>query len=253
MTLDGTNTWVLVEPGSPAAVVVDPGPADADHLDRVLAMVADLGASVELVVVTHGHADHTDGLAALRRRVDAPVLAVDHAWRAGTDEPLDGAHLEVGGLRLQVLRTPGHTADSLCLVLPDDAAVLTGDTVLGRGPSVVAHPDGRLGPYLASLRRLRALADVGTVQTLLVGHGPVRPDAADALDALWQHRQGRLAEVRAAVRAGATSVDDVVAVVYAAVDPVLWPAAARSVAAQLAYLAEQGEAPPLEGFSAPGA
>jgi glyoxylase-like metal-dependent hydrolase (beta-lactamase superfamily II) len=115
-------------------------------------------------------------------------------------------------------------------------AVLTGDTILGRGTTVVAHPDGRLGPYLDSLARLRDVADA----IMLPGHGPVQPDTAALAAQYLAHRAERLAEVRGALDAGARTPRDVVEIVYAEVDRSLWPAAELSVRAQLEYLTERG-------------
>ncbi|HUR12915.1 MAG TPA: MBL fold metallo-hydrolase, partial [Mycobacteriales bacterium] len=123
--------------------------------------------------------------------------------------------------------------DSVSLHLLGDDAVLTGDTVLGRGTTVVAHPDGVLADYLASLHRLRDLGHV----TVLPGHGPELPDAEAAAQQYLDHREQRLEQVRAAVAAGAATPREVVEVVYADVDRVLWPAAEMSVRAQLEYLA----------------
>ena len=116
----------------------------------------------------------------------------------------------------------------------DEPAVLTGDTVLGRGTTVVAHPDGQLGPYLDSLSRLQQLGPI----TLLPGHGPVRDDAGALAREYLVHRAQRLDQVRAALKAGASTPEDVVRRVYADVDQSLWPAAELSVRAQLDYLAE---------------
>jgi len=232
MTLDGTNTWVLRAPGGRRSVVVDPGPLDEQHLAAVLA-VAD---PVALVLITHRHADHTDAVPRFAELTGAPVRAADPDHRIGDDGLSDGDQVEVDGLRVETLATPGHTADSVSFLLPDAGAVLTGDTVLGRGTSVVAQPDGALGPYLDSLRRLLALVDGGAVTTLWPGHGPVVEDPAAVLTGYLAHREERLAQVRAAVAAGAVTARDVVERVYADVDPVLWGAAEQSVAAQLAYL-----------------
>jgi glyoxylase-like metal-dependent hydrolase (beta-lactamase superfamily II) len=131
--------------------------------------------------------------------------------------------------------TPGHSSDSVCLLLRDDGALLTGDTVLGRGTTVVAFPDGRLGDYLDSLQRLRDLADQD-LDLLLPGHGPVLNSPVEVLDYYLRHRQQRLDQVRAALAAGAVDAMDVVRRVYADVDRVLWPAAEKSVRAQLDYL-----------------
>jgi glyoxylase-like metal-dependent hydrolase (beta-lactamase superfamily II) len=240
MTLEGTNTWVLAEPGSTEAVVVDPGPLDEGHLTAVRAAADVIGARVTLILLTHRHRDHSAGAHRFHELTGAPVRALDPEHQIGGDGLSGGDRLDVGGLRLSVLPTPGHTGDSLSFVIDEDAAVLTGDTVLGRGTTVVAHPDGRLGDYLASLHRLREQAEQGRIETILPGHGPVLPDALAATRAYLAHRAERLAEVKEAVTAGATSPMDVVRRVYADVDPVLWPAAELSVRAQLDYLTELG-------------
>ena len=229
MTLDGTNTWVLRDPSSEACVVVDPGPLVELHL----AEVASYGP-VQLVLLTHGHLDHSEGAGRLAALTGAPVRALDPAHRLGDEGLAEGDVVAAAGLELRVLATPGHTSDSLSFVLPD--AVLTGDTVLGRGTTVVAHPDGVLADYLDSLRRLRELGGL----TVLPGHGPELPSAGAAAEQYLAHRQARLEQVRAAVGAGATEADAVVRTVYADVDPALWPAATLSVRAQLRYLAERG-------------
>jgi glyoxylase-like metal-dependent hydrolase (beta-lactamase superfamily II) len=129
----------------------------------------------------------------------------------------------------------------LSFLLPADGAVLTGDTVLGRGTTVVAHPDGRLDDYLQSLDRLRLLAARGTVSTVLPGHGPTLDDAQRAIEGYLAHREERLRQVHRAVLGGARTPREVVETVYADVDPSLWPAAELSVRAQLDYLRENGE------------
>jgi glyoxylase-like metal-dependent hydrolase (beta-lactamase superfamily II) len=127
--------------------------------------------------------------------------------------------------------------DSVCFWLPQDGSLLTGDTVLGRGTSVVAHPDGALGPYLDSLNRLRAFANSPAgVARLLPGHGPVIEDPTAVLTFYLTHREERLNQVRAAVASGHTTPESIVAHVYADVPRPLWPAAQRSVQAQLDYL-----------------
>jgi glyoxylase-like metal-dependent hydrolase (beta-lactamase superfamily II) len=234
MTLEGTNTWLLRAPGADAAIVVDPGPDDPRHLAAVVVAAGE----VRSILLTHGHPDHSDGARALHERTGAPVRALDPAHRLGDEGLAEGDVVATAGVEVRVWSTPGHTADSLSFLLMahDDgpAAVLTGDTVLGRGTTVVAHPDGDLGDYLASLRRLQALGG----STLLPGHGPELPDAADAAQAYLAHREQRLAQVRAAVEqlGGQVTPRGIVEIVYADVDPVLWPAAELSVRAQLAYL-----------------
>ncbi|MFC8868176.1 MBL fold metallo-hydrolase [Streptomyces sp. NPDC057148] len=240
MTLDGTNTWILAEPGSGLAVVVDPGPLDDTHLRHVVDTAERAGRRVALTLLTHGHPDHAEGAARFAELTGTNVRALDPALRLGDEGLAAGDVIEAGGLELRVVPTPGHTADSLCFHLPADQAVLTGDTVLGRGTTVVAHPDGRLGDYLDSLRRLRSLTADDGVHTVLPGHGPVLDDAQGAVEYYLAHRAHRLAQVETAVEDGCRTPAEVVARVYADVDRSLWPAAELSVRAQLEYLGEHG-------------
>lgn len=235
MTLDGTNTWVVAEPGSSSVLVVDPGPDDEGHLRRVLAVACAGDRRVAQVIVTHGHPDHAAGAARFAALASAPVGALDPAHRLGSEGLTDGAALDIGGCEVRVVLTPGHTADSLSLLLVADDALLTGDTVLGRGTTMIAG-DGSLGDYLRTLGRLRFLADEIGLRALLPGHGPLLTDPAGALDYYIAHRRERLDQVRAAIAAGARTPADIVAIVYADVDRALLPAAELSVRAQLDYL-----------------
>jgi glyoxylase-like metal-dependent hydrolase (beta-lactamase superfamily II) len=189
-------------------------------------------------LLTHGHEDHSAGARRLHELTAAPVRALDPAHRYGGAGLVEGDVVAAAGIELRVWATPGHTADSLSFLLdPGDgtpSAVLTGDTILGRGTTVVAYPDGDLADYLISLRRLAELGPIG----VLPGHGPELASAGDAARAYLAHRAERLEQVRAArdqlgPDAGARAI---VEAVYADVDPVLWPAAELSVRAQLAYL-----------------
>jgi glyoxylase-like metal-dependent hydrolase (beta-lactamase superfamily II) len=237
MTLDGTNTWVLREPDGRRSVVVDPGPEITEHLDRVVDVAGDVAA----VLLTHGHLDHSEAARSFAERVGCGVRALDPRHRLGSEGLHDGDVVDVDGLEVHVVGTPGHTSDSLSFVLPQERAVLTGDTVLGRGTTVVAHPDGRLGAYLGSLQRLHALAEAQEVTSVWPGHGPVIGDALGALDFYLAHRRERLDQVRAALEQVADEPADtlarrVVETVYVDVDPVLWGAAELSVRAQIDYL-----------------
>jgi glyoxylase-like metal-dependent hydrolase (beta-lactamase superfamily II) len=252
MTLNGTNTWLIAEPGSALAMVVDPGPDDEAHLGRVRDQAAAAGQRISRILLTHGHLDHSAGAARLAALTGAPVLAADPALRRGPgargpggadSELAPGDVLTEAGCELRVVASPGHTADSVCLLLPADGALLTGDTVLGRGTTVIAG-DGSLADYLATLDRLRALADEQQLSTLLPGHGPLLADPAGVLDFYIAHRRERLAEIRAALAAGDRTGEQIVARVYADVDRSLWAFARWSVRAQLDYLASLGELPP---------
>lgn len=236
MTLEGTNTWVVRAPGAAGAVVIDPGPADPQHL----AAVAGSGP-IALILLTHGHEDHTEGVSDLRAMTGATVCGPVGVTGPDRRPLVGGDLLEVAGVRIQVLATPGHTADSACFLVEGEGerAIFTGDTILGRGTTVVAHPDGNLGDYLASLAALSAYSGVPA----LPGHGPALADCAVAADFYLAHRRARLEQVRQAVAAGATTADEVVDRVYAELDPVLRPAALWSVQAQLDYLSKEGETP----------
>ncbi|MGN6161078.1 MAG: MBL fold metallo-hydrolase [Marmoricola sp.] len=238
MTLDGTNTWVLREPGARRSVVIDPGPLGGGHLEAIQAAAGEIGT----ILLTHHHFDHSEGARELAELVGCGVRALDPGYRLGSEGLVGGDVVAMDGLEIRVVATPGHTSDSLCFVLPAERAVLTGDTVLGRGTTVVAHPDGQLGAYLDSLDTLHALAEAQAITSVWPGHGPVIADALAVLDYYRAHRQERLAQVRDAlvmVEGSGTEAElarRIVEIVYSDVDPILWPAAELSVRAQLAYL-----------------
>ncbi len=233
MSLDGTNSYVISAPGTSTSVVVDPGPADEGHLRRL----ADVGP-VELILVTHRHADHTAGSLRLHELTGAPVRAADPRHCHGGGEPLqDGETIQAAGVTICVLATPGHTSDSVCFHLPEDGphgSVLTGDTVLGRGTTMLDYPDGKLADYLASLDRLEALGQAA----VLPAHGPALPSIEAIARAYRDHRNDRLAQIRAALlRLGpGAGVQEVTDAVYTDVGPSVRRAAETSVAAQLDYL-----------------
>ena len=219
MTLDGTNSWILVTPGG-RRVVVDPGPADEAHLAALAAQTP------SLILVTHHHPDHVDGLPRLCELLGNPAVEV---WDRVEE------HRSLSGMDISLLATPGHTADSVCfrVEVAGQRVVLTGDTMLGRGTTIV---DGDLGDYLHSLRRLAGLGPV----PVLPGHGPALGDCAAAAQAYLEHREARLHQVREALAAGARTPREIVERVYAEVDRAVWPAAEATVAAQLAYLESSG-------------
>ena len=238
MTLDGTNTWVLRAPGAEHAVVIDPGPLHEDHLARI----AEHGP-FQFIFVTHGHSDHVEGAARLSEILGGtPVLAADPQHAVAAEPLARDARLDVGGLDIQVLDTPGHTADSICLVVAHggEQVVFTGDTILGRGTTVVAWPDGDLGAYLTSLGRLSAYEKI----RMLPGHGPARADCAAVAHTYLAHRRERLAQVRAAVAAGAGSAKEIVAAVYPDIAPNVRFAAIWSARAQLEYLRRESQPAP---------
>jgi len=244
-TLDGTNTWIVGNRGA-ACVVVDPGPLEGGHLEAIEQRIEERGHRVAGVVLTHGHVDHSAGAPQFAKRHGVGVRAWDPRYTApgpGSQDPqslVSGEVIDIDGLPMSVLATPGHSSDSVCLLI--DGTVLTGDTVLGRGTSLVAHPDGRLAEYLASLNELSRICSETEVEALLPGHGPVIVDPQRVVEYYIAHRYERLSQVRVAVQGGAINAREVVEVVYADVPREVWPAAEATVRAQLEFLETQGGA-----------
>ena len=217
-------------PGSDV-VVVDPGPEDLGHLQAI----ADVG-NVVLILITHRHGDHTDGIDRLRELTGAPVRAVlpEHC-REG--EPLrDGDTIVAAGMRIQVIATPGHTSDSVCFRIPHDEpeTIITGDTILGRGSTMIDHPDGSLGDYL---RSLDVLARYSGALVLPAHAGPLH-DIQEVCEELTDHRLQRLDQVRSVLHGlgSNASLPAITDAVYSDVPHGARRAAEHSIAAQLAYL-----------------
>jgi glyoxylase-like metal-dependent hydrolase (beta-lactamase superfamily II) len=210
LTLDGTNTYVLR-----GRWVVDPGPADEQHLEAVRAAAVD---GIEAVVLTHTHFDHAEGADAL----GAPVVL-----------PEDGE--EVGPLR--AVATPGHSPDSVCLLA--GGACFTGDTVLGEGSVFISPDEGSLSAYLDSLRRLREL----DLEVLCPGHGPYVWEPREKLDEYIEHRLDRERRLLAALDAGLRTHDELLDAAWSDAPAFLRPAAELTLRAHLDKLAEEGRLP----------
>jgi glyoxylase-like metal-dependent hydrolase (beta-lactamase superfamily II) len=209
LTLDGTNSYVV------GAWVVDPGPADPEHLDALREAAAE---GIEGVVLTHSHSDHAEGAAEL----GAPVTL-----------PADGD--AVGPFR--ALATPGHSADSVCLIA--GRACFTGDTVLGSGSVFIAPGEGSLAAYLDSLRRLREL----DLEVICPGHGPYVWDPKGKLDQYLSHRLERERALLEALDSGLRSRAELLDAVWSDAPPELRPAAALTLAAHLEKLVDEGRLP----------
>lgn len=247
LTLDGTRVYQV---GEEESVLLDPGPADPDHTGRLLEWL-EAGPPVGAVCLTHAHPDHAGCAGGVARELGVEVAASD-----GTLERLglegralgEGDELELGGAgSLVAVETPGHSSDHVAYLWLPERAVFTGDLVLGSGSAMVAHPDGDMGRYLASLRRLRALVPAG----LYPGHGDPVDDAMGRLSEYLDHRREREEQIRKAVREGAGSVGEIRRRVYAELPDGLAPAAEASIRAHLEHLEAEGERlPPLRGREA---
>jgi glyoxylase-like metal-dependent hydrolase (beta-lactamase superfamily II) len=209
LTLDGTNSYVV------GSWVVDPGPADPAHLEALRQAV---DGGIEGVVLTHSHADHAEGAHLL----GAPVEVPDDSGQVGP---------------FTALATPGHSADSVCLLFGD--VCFTGDTVLGAGSVFIAPGEGSLSAYLDSLRRLREL----DLSVLCPGHGPYVRDPAATLDEYIAHRLDRERRLTEALDAGLRNRDDLLDAAWSEVPRELRPAAALTLAAHLEKLSEEGRLP----------
>ncbi|WP_349930464.1 MBL fold metallo-hydrolase [Glutamicibacter mishrai] len=237
MTLDGTNSYLLFDPASSTlqpgteVVLIDPGPELQSHLQALSQF------EIQLVLITHRHADHTGGIDRLRQLVAAPVRAKLAEHCRDADPLAEGEIISAAGVQIQVHDTPGHTSDSVCFTV-DGSHLFTGDTVLGRGTTILEHPDGTLADYLASLNRLLGLPDM----PLHPAHGQQHETSHQLLRAYLEHRESRLDQVRAALqklgKAGADATPaQLLEFVYPDLDPRLVGAASRSLEAQLHYLA----------------
>ena len=228
MTHHGTNTWLV--DGADGLTVIDPGPDDAAHLAAIQA-----AGPVARILLTHTHPDHLAGALPLRAATGAPIHGWARPWAAGFTPDVamaDGGR--VAGLT--ALHTPGHASDHLCFAQDGTGVVFTGDHVMSWSTSIVSPPDGDMADYMASLRLLLARPDT----LYLCGHGPPLPNPAPLVRGMLTHRAAREAAILAALRRAPADTGQLVTALYAGLDPLLAPAAARNVLAHLGKLAREG-------------
>jgi glyoxylase-like metal-dependent hydrolase (beta-lactamase superfamily II) len=229
MTGAGSNTYLV---GVDEIVVVDPGPAVAAHVDAIVGCGGD---RIRWIAVTHSHADHAGAAGALAAQTGAELIG----------PAADGFGIEATEFRLEALRTPGHTSDSVCWLLEEERMLFSGDTVIDGSTVVIAPPDGDMAAYLASLERLssRRLR----LRSIAPGHGRLIDDPAARLAGYLSHRLEREASIVAALEAGAATVDQLVEAVYVDLHASLREAAAQTVHAHLLKLAAEGRATGADG------
>jgi glyoxylase-like metal-dependent hydrolase (beta-lactamase superfamily II) len=251
MTCHGTSTWIV---GHGRVAVIDPGPDDPAHRRALLAAVA--GETVTHVLVTHGHHDHSAGAAGFAAAVGAAVHGFGRSEATRTvsvgaghppflpDQSLsDGETITGPGWALAAIHTPGHASDHLCFALAGEGVLFSGDHVMGWSTSMVSPPDGDMGAYIASLRRLLGRDEA----VYLPGHGPAITDPRGHTEALLAHRLAREAAVLAALRAGHASPAAIVPSLYPGLAEPLVRAASRSVLAHLLKLEADGLAERRQG------
>ncbi|KMO43333.1 beta-lactamase [Methylobacterium variabile] len=262
-TQSGTCTYLV---GRGRVAVIDPGPDRPEHRAALLAALD--GETVEAILVTHTHRDHSPGARPLKAATGAPILgcgphrparevrgaeqgrldAAGDAEHRPDRELAEGESVAGPGWTLTALATPGHTMNHLAFAFPEEQALFSGDHVMAWSTSIVAPPDGAMGPYMASLDKLRDRTET----VYWPGHGgPVR-EPQRFVRGLLSHRRARETGILERLEVGERTIPGLVAALYSGLDPMLRPAAALSVFAHLEDLVERGRAatdgpPALDG------
>lgn len=243
MTGPGTNSYIVGDADS-GYIVIDPGPNDAEHIQRLYEAT---GGHIQSIVCTHSHPDHSPGAKPLQALCASrpPILGLASRATARPDAQftpdrslLNQELLTLVSIGLQhtlkVIFTPGHAANHLCLVLIEDGLLFSGDHILNGSTTVVNPPDGEMTAYLASLDALSAACDEHQIEFILPAHGHVLGAAKQAIAQLKAHRLMREAKVAAAMTARPEgTMNDWLAMVYDDTDPRLWPVAMRSLQAHV--------------------
>jgi glyoxylase-like metal-dependent hydrolase (beta-lactamase superfamily II) len=232
MTGPGTNTYLV---GIDEIVVIDPGPDIESHLDAIAGCGGD---RIRWIACTHTHPDHSPGAAGLKARTGAEVLAFDARDDLVIDRALgDGDTIEATEFTLRALHTPGHASNHLCFLMEAERLLFTGDHVMEGSTVVISPPDGDMVTYLESLERIQALR---RLKSIAPAHGHLIEDPKAVLAHYIAHRLEREAQIAALVEKGPTTIDSIVADLYAEVADDLHPVAAQSVWAHLIKLRDEG-------------
>lgn len=251
MTGPGTNSY-LVGDAHTGYIAIDPGPNDAEHLQRLHDAA---GGDIRYIVCTHSHPDHSPGASPLQAMVllsghaRPPIMGLPSAPTARNNSRFrpevtlqDGERITLRGQgeegeithTLQAIFTPGHAANHLCFLLVEDALLFSGDHILNGSTTVISPPDGNMIDYLDSLDRLHALCLEHDIRYILPAHGYVLGFAQHQITRLKAHRLAREAKVHQAMRTKPDgSIQDWVAIAYADTPPALWPVAQQSLLAHV--------------------
>lgn len=230
----GTNTYLV---GVDEIVVIDPGPADDGHLDAIVGCGGD---RIRWIVCTHTHEDHAPGVAGLKERTGAEVLAFGNRDGLKVDRRIgDGYTIDATEFRLQAMHTPGHASNHLCFYLPEERLLFTGDHIMDGSTVVIRPPDGDMATYLESLAKVRAIK---RLRSIAPGHGRLIENPYEVIDWYIEHRlQREQAIYDALARRGTAKIDDLVPEVYADVDERRQKIARHSMHAHLIKLAADGK------------
>jgi glyoxylase-like metal-dependent hydrolase (beta-lactamase superfamily II) len=246
MTGPGTNTYLI---GREEISVIDPGPADEGHIERIAAAA---GKRLRRVLATHTHRDHSPGATLLAGRTGAELLGMPPPPTPENDRAFSpdrivahGDRIECDGYTLEVIHTPGHASNHACYLLAEEATVFTGDHIMNGSTVVIAPPDGNMGEYLRSLELLKRYG----LARIAPGHGEMLESPDAVVDWIIAHRNEREAKVLERLgRIEPCSIDALLAEVYDEVDPKLLPLAKYSLRAHLDKLEEEGRAAHDEGL-----
>ncbi|PKP76997.1 MAG: MBL fold metallo-hydrolase [Alphaproteobacteria bacterium HGW-Alphaproteobacteria-3] len=249
-TYKGTGTYII---GEGDVAVIDPGPLLDAHLDALLRALE--GETVSLILITHTHSDHSPAAKPLKALTGAQTCGFGpHGSgqnRASDDVQVEedgdmdfvpdvelrhGDIVEGDGWTVECVYTPGHTSNHMCFALKEEKALFTGDHVMGWSTSIVSPPDGNMEQYMASLRLLLTRDD----EIYWPTHGPAITEPKPFVRSFIEHREDRERQIVEQLAAGRTRIQDMVPIMYAAVDKRLYPAAARSVLAHMEHLVARG-------------
>lgn len=237
MTLSGTNSY-LIDAGNAQAIVIDPGPMIARHVDALLDAARERNLEITAIALTHGHPDHAPAAVKLGEVTGAPIYAhpeseVEH----DRDLALEGV-LRVAQTELRVMDAPGHTFEHVAFYEPRERVLFTGDVILGEGTVVIAPPNGAMRPYQRTLERF--LEEFPDVERIYGGHGPPVDDARGKIIEYIAHRKLRERELLEALAAGPQTIPELVLRIYGEGKMILWPAMARQMLAYLIPLQQEG-------------